>query len=53
MARQRCVLSRSPDAQQEALGSHSACVLAFFTASYQHLLWDPNSSGPQGPFGLM
>ena len=28
-------------------------VMAFFTASYQQLLWNPNSSGPQGPFGLM
>ena len=27
-------------------------VLAFFTASYQHLLWTPNSMGvPEGPFG--
>ena len=27
-------------------------VLAFFTASYQHLLWTPNSIGvPEGPFG--
>ncbi len=27
-------------------------VMAFFTASYQHLLWSPNSIGvPEGPFG--
>ena len=27
-------------------------VLAFFTASYQHLLWTPNSIGvPEGPLG--
>ena len=27
-------------------------VLAFFIASYQHLLWTPNSIGvPEGPFG--
>ena len=27
-------------------------VMAFFTASYQHLLWTPNSIGvPEGPFG--
>ena len=27
-------------------------VLAFFTASYQHFLWSPNSIGvPEGPFG--
>ena len=28
-------------------------VLAFFTASYQHLLWTPTHQGPDGPFGLM
>ena len=29
-------------------------VMAFFTASYQHLLWTPNSIGvPEGPFGRM
>ena len=28
-------------------------VLAFFTASYQQLLWSPNTIGPQGHFGLM
>ena len=27
-------------------------ILAFFTASYQHLLWTPNSIGvPEGPLG--
>ena len=27
-------------------------VMAFFTASYQHFLWSPNSIGvPEGPFG--
>ena len=24
-------------------------MMAFFNASYQHLLWTPNSSGPQAP----
>ena len=28
-------------------------VMAFFTASYQHLLWTPTHQGPNGPFGLM
>ena len=44
-------LSRSPDAQPEALGP-LCWVVAFFTASYQQLLWSPNSIGvPEGPFG--
>ena len=42
-------LSRSPDAQPEALGP-LCCVMAFFTASYQQILWSPNSIGvPEGP----
>ena len=28
-------------------------VLAFFTASYQHLLWTPTQSGAPSPFGLV
>ena len=28
-------------------------VLAFFTASYQHLLWTPIQSGAPSPFGLV
>ena len=28
-------------------------VMAFFTASYRHLLWTPTHQGPNGPFGLM
>ena len=44
-------LYRSPDAQPEALGP-LCWVMAFFTASYQQLLWSPNSIGvPEGPFG--
>ena len=49
--RQRCVflillvLNRRPRDQL-------CWVMAFFTASYQHLLWSPNSIGvPEGPFG--
>ena len=44
-------LSRSPDAQPDAQGP-LCWVMAFFTASYQQLLWSPNSIGvPEGPFG--
>ena len=28
-------------------------MMAFFTASYQHLLWTPTHQGPNGRFGLM
>ena len=28
-------------------------MMAFFTASYQQLLWTPTHQGPNGPFGLM
>ena len=38
-------------AQPEAEGP-LCWMLAFFTASYQHLLWTPNSIGiPEGPLG--
>ena len=44
-------LSCSPDAQPEALGP-LCWVMAFFTASYQQLLWFPNSIGvPEDPLG--
>ena len=39
-------LSRSPDAQPEAWG---LTLLAFFTTSYQQLLWTPTHQGPKGP----
>ena len=43
-------LSRSPDALPEALGSTLMGAGFFFTASYQQLLWSPNSIGvPEGP----
>ena len=42
-------LSRSSDAQPEPWGP-LCWVLAFFTASYQHLLWTPIKSGlPRAP----
>ena len=42
--------SFSRAAQPEALGP-LCWVMAFFTASYQHLLWTPNSIGvPEGTF---
>ena len=28
-------------------------MMAFFTASYQQLLWTPTQSGPRSPFGLV
>ena len=44
-------LSRSPDAQPEALGS-TLLGAGFFTASSQQLLWSPNSIGvPERPLG--
>ena len=34
------------------LNRRPCCVMAFFTASYQQLLWSPNSIGvPEDPFG--
>ena len=45
-------LSCSSDAQPEPWGP-LCWVLAFFIASYQHLLWTPTPQGPNGPFGLM
>ena len=44
--RQRCCLSRSPDAQPEAQGP-LCWVMAFLTASYQQLLWTPTHQGPK------
>ena len=44
-------LSRSPEAQRRPWGP-LCWVMAYFAASYQHLLWSPNSIGvPEGPFG--
>ena len=44
--------SFSRAAQPEAQGP-ICWVMAFFIASYQHLLWTPTHQGPNGPFGLM
>ena len=45
-------LSRSPDAQPEAQRPSSLLDDGFLTASYQQLLWSPNSIGvPEGPYG--
>ena len=47
-------LSRSPRLpNQRPRGSTFCWVMAFFTASYQQLLWIPTHQGPKGPFGLM
>ena len=45
-------LSRSPDAQPEALGS-TLLGAGFLYCILSASSLDPNSSGPQGPFGLM
>ena len=46
-------LSRSPGLLNRRSRSPALCwMMAFFTASYQQLLWSPNSIGvPEGPFG--
>ena len=49
--RQRCVFIVLLMLNQRPWGP-LCWVLAFFTASYQDLLWSPNSIGvPEGPFG--
>ncbi len=46
-------LSRSPPLLNRRPWGPLCWVMAFFTASYQQLLWSPNSIGvPEGPFGL-
>ena len=43
-------LSRSPGLLNRRPRGPALCwMMAFFTASYQQLLWTPNQSGPQGP----
>ena len=45
-------LSRSPGMLNRRPRGLLWWVMAFFTASYQQLLWSPNSIGvPEGPFG--
>ena len=46
-------LSRSPGLLNRRPSGPALCwMMAFFTASYQQLLWSPNSIGvPEGPFG--
>ena len=45
--------SFSSTAQPEALGPALCWMMAFFTASYQHLLWTPTRSGAPTSFGLV
>ena len=46
-------LSRSPGLlNRRPRGSALCWVMAFFTASYQQLLWTPTHQGPEGPFSL-
>ena len=45
-------LSRSPGPLNRRPRGSLCWVMAYFTASYQYLLWSPNSIGfPEGPFG--
>ena len=46
-------LSRSPGLLNRRPRGPLCWVMAFFTASYQHLLWIPTHRGPKVPFGLM
>ena len=46
-------LSHSPGLlNRRPRGSALCWMLAFFTASFQQLLWTPTHQGPEGPFGL-
>ena len=45
-------LSRSPGLLNRRPRGPLCWVMAFFTASYQHLLWTPIKSGAPSPFGL-
>ena len=46
-------LSRSPGLLNRRPWGPLCWVMAFFTASYQQLLWTPTQSGAPGPFGLV
>ena len=46
-------LSRSPGLLNRRPRGPLCWVMAFFTASYQHLLWTPTQSGASTPFGLV
>ena len=46
-------LSRSPGLLNLRPRGPLCWVMAFFTASYQHLLWTPIQSGALSPFGLV
>ena len=51
--RQRCVFLVLQMLNRRPSGPALCWMMAFFTASYQQLLWSPNSIGvPAGPFGL-
>ena len=52
--RQRCVFLVLLMLNRRPSGPALCWMMAFFTASYQHLLWTPNSIGaPEGPLGRM
>ena len=46
-------LSRSPGRFNRRPRGSLCWVMAFFTASYQQLLWTPTQSGAPSPFGLV
>ena len=47
-------LSRSPgQLNRRPMGPALYWMMAFFTASYQQLLWSPTQSGAPSPFGLV
>ena len=46
-------LSRSPELLNRRPRGPLCWVRAFFTATYQHLLWTPTQSGASSPFGLV
>ena len=48
-SRQRCVFLVLQMLNRRPSGPALCWVMAFFTASYQQLLWTPNNQGPKGP----
>ena len=52
-SRQRCVFLVLLMLNQRPCGLALCWMMAFFTASYQQLLWTPTQSGAPSPFGLV
>ena len=51
--RQRCVFLVLQMLNRRPSGPALCWMMAFFTASYQQLLWTPTQSGAPSPFGLV